>query len=238
MYKKIVLNIPHSSLNNISDAKWSDWATMISHILKWTDLYTDNLFAPDERMFDLNRQFEIHKFNHNRFYIDAERLVNDDMEKIGQGIIYTYFEGHKRIVLEEEKEKLMSIYYKYLDSFRETLTISDNDTLLIDCHSFPNEKSPGIDFCIGYNEDWSKPCSGIIRGIRNILENEGFRVGINEPYSNSLTPVPTNNYHSLMIEVNKRLYMSESTKEMYPESYKINKLINEIYAFCICQDIR
>ena len=213
MYKKIVLNIPHSSLNNISDAKWSDWVTMVKQILKWTDLYTDSLFAPDGQMFDLDRQFEIHKFNHNRFYIDAERLVDDEMEKIGQGIIYTCFEGHNRIVTEEEKEKLI-------------------DTLLIDCHSFPNEKSPDTDFCIGYNEDWSKPCSKVIKGIRNILENNGFRVGINEPYSNSLTPIPTNNYHSLMIEVNKKLYMSEITKEMSPESYKINKLINEIYAFC------
>ncbi|MBO8437710.1 MAG: N-formylglutamate amidohydrolase [Bacteroidetes bacterium] len=232
MYKKIVLNIPHSSLNNISDAKWSDWVTMVKQILKWTDLYTDSLFAPDEQMFDLDRQFEIHKFNHNRFYIDAERLVDDEMEKIGQGIIYTCFEGHNRIVTEEEKEKLMMIYYRYIDSFRETLTISENDTLLIDCHSFPNEKSPDTDFCIGYNEDWSKPCSKVIKGIGNILENNGFRVGINEPYSNSLTPIPTNNYHSLMIEVNKKLYMSEITKEMSPESYKINKLINEIYAFC------
>ena len=186
MYKKIVLNIPHSSLNNISDAKWSDWVTMVKQILKWTDLYTDSLFAPDGQMFDLDRQFEIHKFNHNRFYIDAERLVDDEMEKIGQGIIYTCFEGHNRIVTEEEKEKLMMIYYRYIDSFRETLTISENDTLLIDCHSFPNEKSPDTDFCIGYNEiPFSYPHCGIFSVFFRVFFRQGWVPackGITVPY--------------------------------------------------------
>jgi hypothetical protein len=61
------------------------------------------------------------------------------------------------------------------------------DALLLDCHSFPSELSD-VDICIGFNEDWSKPNKDTIELAVNLFEDCGYKVGINEPYSNSETP--------------------------------------------------
>ena len=84
------------------------------------------------------------------------------------------------------------------------------DALLLDCHSFPSEMSD-IDICIGYNEDWSKPNKETIELAVNLFEDCGYKVGINEPYSNSKTPECPFTYQSMMLEVNKKVYMEDGT---------------------------
>jgi N-formylglutamate amidohydrolase len=105
---------------------------------------------------------------------------------------------------------------------------------LLDCHSFPSELSD-IDICIGYNEDWSKPNKKTIELAVNLFEDNGYKVGINEPYSNSETPDCPFEYQSMMLEVNKKVYMEpDSLRIKQPDSKKsnvrnlINKLLSEL----------
>ena len=96
------------------------------------------------------------------------------------------------------------------------------DALLLDCHSFPSELSD-IDICIGYNEDWSKPNKKTIELAVNLFEDNGYKVGINEPYSNSETPDCPFEYQSMMLEVNKKAYMEpDSLRIKQPDSKKSN----------------
>ena len=82
--------------------------------------------------------------------------------------------------------------------------------MLLDCHSFPSEMSD-VDICVGYNEDWSKPHKETIELAVSLFEDNGFNVGINEPYSNSETPECPFAYQSMMLEVNKKAYMEDRT---------------------------
>ena len=68
-----------------------------------------------------------------------------------------------------------------------------------------------VDICIGYNEDWSKPNKETIELAVSLFEDCGYKVGINEPYSNSETPDCPFAYQSMMLEVNKRAYMEDGT---------------------------
>ena len=45
----------------------------------------------------------------------------------------------------------------------------------------------------------------------SLFVENGYKVGINEPYSNSETPDCPFQYQSMMLEINKRTYMEEET---------------------------
>jgi len=56
-----------------------------------------------------------------------------------------------------------------------------------------------------------------------------YRVGINTPFSNSKTfSVPTE-YHTVMIEVNKKLYMNEDYLEKIDSFYRVKHDIQSLY---------
>ena len=110
-----------------------------------------------------------------------------------------------------------------------------SELLLIDCHSFSsfpnllNSNPPDIDICIGYNDDETCPSTVVIESIARHFGSIGYKVGINTPFSNSKTfEVPTE-YHTVMIEVNKRLYMKEETLEKTDGFMRLKDDIQSLY---------
>ena len=152
MYKQIVLNEPHASMEGLYDADKSYWqidADFLNNVvIKWTDWHTDYLFhgVTDRRITTV-------RFPYSRFIVDAERLWNDPMESIGQGIVYKEFEAYRRVVPKESEQNLLQFWQWHQQCLSQALK---EGALLLDCHSFPEELSD-VDICIGYNEDWSKP---------------------------------------------------------------------------------
>ena len=201
--EKIVLNIPHSSVNGIFDTygKWPRNPHFINNCVnKWTDWYTDFLFATT------NDKVTAVVFPLSRFVCDVERLYNDPMEQEGQGILYRYFGGYSRGVLSSaESNHLLDMRNDHLDKLRNSLT---PDSLLIDCHSFPAELHD-CDICIGFNDDPSYD-EALIKLVKRKFEEMHYSVSLNAPFSNSITPTTGFTYKSLMIEVNKRVYMEKS----------------------------
>ena len=111
------------------------------------------------------------------------------------------------MIPQEYEEHLLNLWHNHQERLRNNLC---PDALLLDCHSFPSELSD-VDICIGYNEDWSKPNKETIELAVNLFEDCGYKVGINEPYSNSETPDCPFTYQSMMLEVNKKVYMEDGT---------------------------
>lgn len=111
--------------------------------------------------------------------------------------------------------------------------------LLLDCHSFSslpnllNSNPPNIDICVGFNDDATCPSETIINYIVQYFQSLGYKVGVNNPFSNSKTfDVPVK-YHSIMIEVNKRLYMDEQTLEKTAEFDKVRNEIQALYDYLL-----
>ena len=205
-YKRIVLNEPHASIEGLYDNQLSFWnidERFINDIvLKWTDWHTDFLFHGYR-----SEKIRTVRFPYSRFIVDAERLWDDPLEQHGQGIVYKQFDGYTRIVPEENEAQLLGLWHWHQQRLRENLC---EGALLLDCHSFPSEMSD-VDICIGFNEDWSTPHKDTLELAVNLFEDNGYKVGINEPYSNSETPDCPFSYQSMMLEVNKRSYMEDSS---------------------------
>ena len=152
---------------------WKPNANLINLAIRDTDWHTDFLFNDKS-----NDKVVPCVFGYSRYYIDAERIINDPLEKEGRGILYTEVNSFKRTLDDDIKQLLMSVREKYINELSREIT---SDTLLIDCHSFNKEDAPCIDICIGYNDDWSKPDEETIDGIVKIFEGAGYEVGINNP---------------------------------------------------------
>lgn len=197
---RLVLNIPHSSAE--CPAEYEDPAKLLNDIATWTDFYTDELFGIYEDYLPIRKVI----YGKSRFYCDCERLFNDPMELKGEGFYYTNFKGNERQTSEDELSKVLLDYYKHQRRLGATIT---DGTLLIDCHSFPSDLAPDIDICIGYNEgEANAPSEDIIGLTEQFFMARGYTVARNKPYSNSITPLATVPYHSMMIELNKNLYLN------------------------------
>ena len=217
-YKRIVLNEPHASIEGLYDNQLSFWnidERFINDIvLKWTDWHTDFLFHGYR-----SEKIRTVRFPYSRFIVDAERLWDDPLEQHGQGIVYKQFDGYTRTVPEKNEVQLLGLWHWHQQRLRDNLC---EGALLLDCHSFPSEMSD-VDICIGFNEDWSKPHKDIVELAVNLFEDNGYKVGINEPYGNSETPDCPFSYQSMMLEVNKRAYMEDGSLHLIRKTkYKCN----------------
>lgn len=219
--RKLVLNIPHSSVNGIFDPRIGRWpreAGFINEaVRKYTDWFTDFLFATERD----NVVPVI--FDYSRFVCDAERLDDDPLKSSGQGIIYTEYLGYKRGALPEDARAfLLGLRRRHLGKLSEEL--SEDGSILIDCHSFTNRDGVTPDICIGFNNDSSYDVE-VVSIVKNIFRDSGYSVALNFPYSNSLVPAPLEkiSYKSIMIEVNKRIYMDREALLLKDDSKHLTR---------------
>ena len=81
-----------------------------------------------------------------------------------------------------------------------------------------------------YNNFWQATGNKVVIGnIVHHFKTLGYKVGINKPFSNSKTLNVPVEYHTVMIEVNKRLYMNEQTLEKSDSFYKLRDDIQSLY---------
>jgi N-formylglutamate amidohydrolase len=219
MYRKLVLAIPHATRR--IDSEWSDAAKVAQDADRWTDWDTDKLFLVT------HPQIQAVIGRISRFDCDLERLQNDPLEVAGQGILYTRsHSGAVRELDEPAKSRLMEHWRAYR---RELADVLVDDSLLIDCHSFPSDIAPSIDVCIGVNEDCSKPNSDTIAMVLDYFERLGYRTRINVPFSNALTPETDAVYHSMMIELTKQVYWNERTLKPLDSAITLHNQLKQLY---------
>ena len=217
-FKGIVLNIPHASTAFPSGKSgWDDGID--SEILRWTDWYTDWLFASASR---LDRRIVPVQFPFSRFFCDAERLVDDPLMTVGQGLVYERFNGLNRGISTADRIFAERCHSEHRERLRRAIT--GENTLLIDCHSFPLDLSD-VDVCIGVNDDWSRPGDAILERILLYFKKSGFKAKVNDPYSNSIIPDCGFPYTSMMLEVNKKTYLASDRQMDYGRAYALRNCL-------------
>ncbi len=246
----MILHIPHSS-RNIPEALRGQFVlddnALEQEVARVTDAFTDELFAcPDA----CRVVFEV-----SRLVVDVERFSRDrdePMSRVGQGMIYTRTclgAPLRRELSEEQRRFLKSEYYvRHHERLRRAVQdelLAGGKALIVDCHSYPSLPLPcdvsqdenRPDFCIGTDTFHTPPA--LLQVVDSAVRGRGFSVGVNSPYSGTLVPSAfyrkNPNVRSVMIEVNRKLYMDEETgtKSSGFESVKdrIQDVLKELAAF-------
>jgi N-formylglutamate deformylase len=225
----MIFNIPHASTAIppairagivLSDEQFAD------EILKISDWFTDDLFRSHVEEGDTALVYPV-----SRLVVDPERFIGDAQEpmvKVGMGVVYTKASGGETLRLQptaEERGFLLDTYYRphherLSHAVDEELKINGK-AVILDCHSFPSkplpyesDQNPGRpDICIG-SDDLHTP-QRLLKALEAQCRVEGMSFAVDRPFSGSMVPIEhyrTNlNVFSIMIEVNRRLYMNGKT---------------------------
>ena len=222
----LVLNIPHSSTYIPEDCFPKDsreYRILDDDHVNMVDWYTDELFdngigipviAPVSRM-----------------VCDTERFRDDSMEpmaRIGMGICYetTSDLKHRITITAEHREHVIREYYdvhhKVLELAVDRASASRGYGFIMDCHSFSpvplpyetDQNKDRPDICIG--TDWFHSPGSIDMWARDFFRRRGYRVAVDRPYSGTMVPMKyyrKRQVFSLMVEVNRGLYLKDGTTE-------------------------
>ena len=222
----IVLHIPHASTTVPDDVREQfliDREELDREINLLTDHATDLIF---KAAFPKATACE---FPVSRFVVDPERFEDDaeeSMAETGMGMIYTHgtqCQPIRRELTHAERESLLEKYYR---PHHDELTWAvqrhlekNGKYLVLDCHSFPAKALPcehdqdarRPQFCVG-TDRFHTP-ETLVANVERELTCSGFNVARDEPYKGSLVPLEYSQrdrrVQSLMIEVNRSLYMND-----------------------------
>lgn len=210
--RTFVLHIPHASTympisNHVA-------GLVQDEIQKMTDWASDKIF-------EVPGQATI-KCEWSRIFCDVERFIDDPLNAVGRGFYYTKTDSGEFFRDDTLKSFVLANYYfPYHQRFRKIVKekISDHGCCrILDCHTFPDEplecdvdqSRPRPDICIGTN---NAP-GYLIKHFWDFFVDEGFELGLNKPYSGSIVPQGLGSrdlcdIHSIMIEINRKLYMKD-----------------------------
>jgi N-formylglutamate deformylase len=240
-----ILHIPHSSTHIPQEERGgiylSDEALKVE-LLKMTDWYTDELFKlPDNRAIPVVSPV-------SRLVVDPERFEDDVQEtssRWGMGVIYTKTsQGHRLrdTPTPQERRRLVASYYRphhaQLAACVKNSLKRHNKALVVDCHSFPsmpqpyeeNQNAIRPDICIG-TDDFHTP-NLILKQLLEAFEAEGFICAINSPFCGALVPLDyyqiDKSVSSIMIEVNRGLYLDESSGQKGAHFIEVRNSIQKV----------
>jgi N-formylglutamate deformylase len=227
-----IVHVPHSSpvippairaTLNLTDKE------LRHELLVMTDWFTDALFAtPDGMAATIT-------FPVSRLIVDPERFAEDDQELMaakGMGAVYTKTsEVHalRQNLSDEERNRLLTAYYyPHQQRARDAVQAALADhgrCLLVDAHSFssnplphePDQAADRCQICIGSDDYHSPPW--LVEWVTEMFQKRGFDVASNHPFSGTFIPIGFYRREpralSVMIELNRSLYMDERTGERH-----------------------
>lgn len=244
----LVFHIPHSSIyipikddliDYINIINNVDINSTINEINLLTDWYTDKIF-------DVKNHTKI-VTPFSRVFCDVERLEdeNEEMFKYGRGFYYTKTDDGQVLRLENPELKKL-VYENYYIQHHKKLNDDVNhkleeygNVLIIDCHSFndiplntdTNKSKLRPDICLGTDEFHTPKYIQVY--VKNYFEKLGYVVKINSPYSGTMIPLEhykeNKNVKSIMIEINKNLYLDNNNNPLDGAIEKLNKEITNLF---------
>ena len=223
----MILHIPHASViipRRFRDQFVINNEQLASELLGLTDAYTNELFESPGA--------QVNSFPYSRLLVDVERFQLDNQEpmsKVGMGMIYTQtISGRplRRSLSKLETATLQKLYDKHhllLTQSVEDELVQRGTALIVDCHSFPSkpltcdidQSKSRPDICLGM-DSFHTPGSLLIM-LEKAFKSLRLSVEVNKPYSGTIVPLKwygkEHKVHSVMIEINRSLYMNEITGE-------------------------
>ena len=230
---RIIVHIPHSStkIPKLFQKEFlPEKEKLRSELLCMTDWYTDELFfCPDCLTV-------VHQYS--RLVCDPERFLDPEEEimwRKGMGMYYTRMSDGVRLKRDPLSSpeglraygKALKIYRQHhsrlTEAVRRQLERFDR-ALLIDGHSFSETVLPyepkencRIDrpeICLGADPYFSP--GPLLRRAKEYFTKAGLEVAVNTPFAGTIVPEPfyslrDKRVRSLMVEVNRCLYMDEKT---------------------------
>jgi N-formylglutamate amidohydrolase len=224
----VIFHVPHDSTwipDNLRDQFLLDDIALNEELLRMTDHFTRELFTAGVPGHQVVRSPV------SRLVVDVERFEDDDQEpmsRLGMGMIYTHksdLRFLRRSLHQHERESLIQAWYRphhdRLTRVTEAALRKYRRALLIDCHSFPSRPLPyepdqrqdRPQICIG-TDPFHTPAD-LITSLLNSFESAGLITQLDAPFSGALAPAryycTEKRVVSIMIEVNRSLYMNEGT---------------------------
>lgn len=232
----IILHIPHSGYK-IPYFFWKHTILSRKVIIDFKNTITD---TDTDKLFGQGNKYKKIIFKYSRIFCDVEKFADDSkeiMSKFGMGVIYTKTNNGEVFLKSTPAYRFFVLkhfyrkYHKRLDKITKRYINSDEKVVFIDCHSFSEEiimfddvKQDLPDICIVFNKAHN---SKLIEFIRAFLKSNNYAVKLNSPYSGSMVPnclkEPTENFCSVMIEVNKRIYLNEEGFN------RLNSVLNNLF---------
>jgi len=234
----VVFNSPHSG--SVYDSTFQTSSRLDLHSLRRSeDCFVDELFATASSLgaplmkarfprawLDVNREpFEL---DPNMFHDPLPAHVNTASARVAGGLGTI-----PRIVSEGENiyqgtlswsdadRRIHQYYMPYHEALRDLMTNTFKKfqmAILVDCHSMPSiaglSSSGRPDIVLGDRHGTS--CSSwIVRQLEEQLRAHGLKVSRNRPYAGGFITQkygrPREDFHAVQIEINRGLYMNETT---------------------------
>jgi N-formylglutamate amidohydrolase len=234
-----ILHIPHASTTiPFAEGYVVSMNTLDQEILKLTDWYTDDLFAQEDSI--------VVKADFSRIFCDVERFADDKQEIMaqkGMGVLYEKADNGSviRYVNPALRSKILENFYwphhKRLNQEVNEQLQSHGKALIIDGHSFPStpfvrdlDQTPDRpDFNIG-TDPYHTP-DNLVEASNKFFHEKGYSLGINRPYSGSIVPMEhyrsTRAVQSIMLEVNRALYLEEPSNRKSHNYDQIKMIVGE-----------
>ena len=237
--KKLILHIPHASTNiPYLDGFQIDKQEIEHELLILTDWHTDDLYEDSESI-SVVADF-------SRIFCDPERFADDKQEPmadLGMGVLYTQTESGKemRIVSDELRSRILTeFYFKHHKKLTEAVKgqLQESGTaLILDCHSFPDtplrrnsdQSVPRPDFNIGTDAFHTR--KDLVQAAMGFFAERNLTCVLNAPFSGSIVPMEyyqkNRNVQSIMLEVNRRLYLKPGSSEHSVDYEQTKNVVHE-----------
>lgn len=237
---KYLVHIPHCGTKipqKYLDDYLIDEEELTKNIYEYADLYTNELF---KNLLNYSGGIEN---KYSRLFFDPERFFDDDIEEMQKKYKLGWF--YENSILKKEplrinknKNEISKYYMKYHqelnDLCKERIDVF-GECIIIDCHSFSNDKywfhDKDIelpDICIGFEEKYKD--EKIIELFCDVFKD--YKISFNNPYKGSLVPTEYYgkdfNVRSVMIEINKKLYLEDDN---ITKSQNYHKLETDLKLF-------
>jgi len=255
----VIFNSPHSG--RIYPSVLLEASRLCAHTLrKSEDAYVDELFAAASSQgailmnahfprayIDINREpYELDPMLFNGRLPDfansqslraigglgtIARIVNDREEIYKEPL--TLEAAFVRI------EQLYKPYHAELLRMLETTRARFGAAFLFDCHSMPSqqgERGGWADFVLG--DRFGTSCAPEVAGaVQSFLKSLGYRVALNKPYAGGYITEhygkPERGLHVLQIEIDRSLYMSETSFAKLPSFSGLQWDISRLIAMAV-----
>lgn len=239
---KIIVHIPHSSLK-LPDIFYDKVTLSKEEILnenkKLCDIYVDKFIEKGN--------YTIVKFDYSRLFCDVEKFKDDNkevMSKVGMGCVYTHTSQGQKFINYDAKykktvlDKYYDSHHNKIDKLVSKILKKEAKCLILDLHSFSEEQANNTlglyntpDICIGIDEEFKDEKLKQITYTH--FKRKGYDVKVNFPYQGTFVPNiayinKDKRVKSIMIELNKRLYLNDNYDEINSKKFdKLKSVIKE-----------